>query len=298
MRCARGSRGAGTWRRGALRICVAFSAAYRYGLWALRESSGKARSPTGTVAHGMATGRVGTAGHDACAGVLWGMLRMRSAQCVVDYCAERIRRCAPVGFGYSDFVQQLQACRHRTTAVEYTHARMHGAAAAVCANAFGFRAPKRRCMRCREPRTTLLCCKPTARHDGTQPAGAIRQAHAASARQRAESCATASRAHACVCAPAGAWCQSKAQHSQGGQAAQGCAVPGGTRGELRLIKFVAVRCNRMRYNASHQAVQVGPGADVGESRSRQRPVSAGADVATLQPEYTGRERHGCRPAGY
>jgi hypothetical protein len=250
-----------------------------------------------------------------------GILRMRSAQCVVDYCAERIRRCAPVGFGYSDFVQQLQACRHRTTAVEYTHARMHarmhGAAAAVCAtlSASAHRSAAACAASCRAPR----CCAASRRGAMTAHSqqGQIRHAHAASARQRAESCATASRAHACVCAPAGAWCQSKAQHSQGAQAAQGCAVPGGTRGELRLIKFVAVRCNRMRYKrvtpgstsgpvgpgadvgeSRSRQRPVGPGADVGESRSRQRPVSAGADVATLQPEYAGRERHGCRPAGY
>ncbi len=131
------------------------------------------------------------------------------------------------------------------------------------------------------------CCAASRRRAMTAHSqqGPIRHAHAASARQRAAYCA-ASRAHACVCAPAGAWCQSKAQHSQGAQAAQGCAVPGGTRGELRLIKFVAVRCNRMRYNASHKAVQVG------QSVPAQMWASPGADNGQLVPAQMWRR---CNP---
>jgi hypothetical protein len=108
------------------------------------------------------------------------------------------------------------------------------------------------------------------------PAEASRHVHA---RQHASACGVlcASRAHAYVCAPAGAWCQSKAQHSQVARAALGCA--GATRGELRLIKFVAVSCNRIRYNASHMAVQVGQ-------------LVPAQMWATLHAECTGRERHG------
>ncbi len=132
-----------------------------------------------------------------------GILRMRSAKC--DYCAERIRRCAPVGFGCSDFVQQLQACRHRTTAVEYTHARMHACTgrrrlSARTLSASAHRSAAACAASCRAPR----CCAASRRRAMTAHSqqGPIRHAHAASARQRAESCATASRAHACVCAPA------------------------------------------------------------------------------------------------
>ena len=165
-------------------------------------------------------------------------------------------RAAATGVPPQDHSGRIHAC---------THARMHGAAAAVCANAFGFRAPKRRRMRCLVPRTTLLCCKPTARHDGTQPAGAIRQAHAASARQRAESCATASRAHACVCAPAGRVVSQQGAAQSRGPSGTGMCGPG--RYTWRAPPYKIRRCP-LHPNALQR---VTPGSASG-------PVSAGADV--------------------
>jgi hypothetical protein len=218
-----------------------------------------------------------------------GILRMRSAQCVVDYCAERIRRCAPVGFGCSDFVQQLQACRHRTTAVEYTHARVHACTgrrrlSARTLSASAHRSAAACAAACRAP----SCCAASRRramtaHSQQGPSGR----HMPPARVSVRSPVRRRRVRTLVFVRLrDAWCHSKAQHSQGGQAAQGCAVPGGTRGELRLIKFVAVRCNRMRHNASHQAVQVG------QSVPAQMWASPGADNGQLVPAQMWRR---CNP---